>query len=82
MTGHLEHLKFCSQKISAGRFFNEEVRLRRFYLQFKAEASEKVPIRNHWRRRAVTTDLAIEAAFDFGDVLDVVDVTMSEEQQL
>src|SRR5436190_21510479 len=81
MAGHFEHLKFRSEKISSRRFFDKTVRLRRFYLQFEAEIPKKLSVRNHRRGRGMTADLTIEPIFDLGDVLDVIDVAMGEQQR-
>jgi len=81
MTGHFEHLKFCSEKIASRRFFDKKVGLRRLHLQFEAEIPKKLPVRNHRRGRGMTTDLTVEPTFDFGDVLDVIDVAVGKQQQ-
>ena len=78
MARHFEHLKFRSQKISRSRLFDEEICFGRFHFEFESEVPKKFTIRNHRCRRGVTTNLAIEAALDFGHVLDVIDVTVSE----
>src|SRR5438477_8718009 len=81
MSRHFKHLKFHSEKNSSRCFFDKKVWFGGLNFQFKAEASKKLPIRNHRRGQRMATDLAIEAAFDLGDVLDVIDVTMREQEQ-
>ena len=78
MPGHFEHLKFCAQKASSRRLFNEKVRPRRFDFQLEAEIPEKVAVRNHRLGQRMAADLAIESVLNFGDVLDVIDVAVSQ----
>jgi hypothetical protein len=81
MAWNLQHLHFQPEKISGRVFFDHEIRLDRFDLEFEAEAAKEFPIGNHRRGLSVATDWAIEAAFDFSDVLDVIDMSMREQQK-
>lgn len=82
MAGNLKHLKFNAQKIARGSFFNKEVRFRRFDFELKSEAAEKFAVRNHWCSYRVTSDLTTESSLDFRNVLNMIDVTVRQEQQL
>ena len=82
MAGHFEHLKFRSEKISRRCFLDKKIRLGRFDFQLEAEIPKKLSVRNHRRGHGMAADLAIEPAFDFGDVLDVIDVAVRQQQDL
>ncbi len=82
MSRNLKHLHFQAEKLSRGRFFNEEVRLNRFDFQLKSEAAKKFRIGNHWRGERMTTDLASKPVFNFGDVRDVIEMAVRKEQKL
>jgi len=49
MSRNFQHLHFQAEKLSRGRFFNEEVRLDRLNFQLKSEAAKKFGIGNHRR---------------------------------
>src|SRR5256885_223750 len=82
MPRHLEHLKFCSEKIAGRCFFDKEIRFGWLHFQFETEVPKKLPVRNHRLRRGMTTNRAFKVIFDFGDVLDVIDVAVGQQQHL
>jgi hypothetical protein len=82
MAGHFQHLELRAEKISLWSFFDEEIGPGRLDFQFEPEIPEKLAIGDHRLSQGMATDLAIEAAFDFGDILDVVDVTVRQKEKL
>src|SRR5207244_7336962 len=50
--------------------------------QLKTEVPEKVAIRNHWSGQWMATNLAIEAMFNLGDILNVIDVAVGQQQHV
>src|SRR5207237_10855166 len=82
MPRHFEHLKFCSEKIAGRCFLDQEIRFGWLHFQFEAEVPKKLAVRNHRLRRGMTTNRAFKVIFDFGDVLDVIDVAVGQQQHL
>ena len=78
VTRHFEHVHFQTEKISRRDFFDEEIGFDWFDLQLEAEVAKEFAIGNHRRGFGAATERATEAAFDFCNVLDVIDVAVSE----
>lgn len=81
MTWDFEHLHFKPEKTSCWCFFDQQVGLHRFDFQLESEVAKEFRIGNHRHGFRMTTDLAIEAAFDFGDIRNVIEVPVREKQQ-
>jgi hypothetical protein len=82
MAGDFQNLKIGAEEISAWRFFDENVRLHGFDLELEAEVPKKIAISNHGRGEWVTTDEAAELVLNPGDILNVIDVSVCQQQKL
>ena len=82
VTWHFQNLHLKAEKIARGRRFNQEIWLNRIDLQFEPKAPEEISIRNHRRGFRVTPDPAIKAPFYLGDIRDVVEMAVREQEQL
>ena len=81
MTGNFQHLELKTEKILAQRFLDKKIRLRWLNFEFEPEAAEKFSVRNHRRSERVAADWTIELPLDPGDILDVIDVSVSQKQE-
>lgn len=81
MAGNFQNFEIGAEKISAGCFFDKEIRFRRFDFQCEAKISKKFAIGNHGRRERMTTDRAIEPALNAGKILNVIDMPVCQEQE-
>jgi len=81
MAGNFQNLEFGAEKISGWRFFDEKIGFRRFDFEFETEAAKKFPVGNHWRGERVTTDLTAKLALDHRNILDVIDMSVCQEQK-
>ncbi len=82
MAGNFKNLKIGAEKISAWRFFDKKIRLCRFDFELEPEVAKKFAIGNHGRGDRVTADGTAELALDPGNILDVIDMPVCEEQKL
>ena len=76
MPGNFQNFKISAEKISAGRFLDEKVRLYRFDFELETKAAKKFSIGDHWRRERMTTDLAAKLPLDEGKVLNMIDMSV------
>lgn len=81
MAGNFQNLEVGAEKTSVWRFFDQKIRLYRFDLECEPEAAKKFAIGNHRRGERMTSDGTVELALDPGNVLDVIDVTVRQEQK-
>ena len=81
MAGNFENLKFCPEKFALGRFLDEKIGRDRFEIEAKPEVPEEIRIRDHGRRNRVTTNRAIKFSLNFRDIDDMIDVSVSQDQQ-
>ena len=81
MSGNFENLEFETQEISRRYFLDKEIGISRFDIHFETEAAKKFAIGDHRTGQRMTTDLATEPAFNFRNILDVIDMAVSQEQQ-
>ena len=81
MAGNFQNLEIGAEKISVWRFFDQKIRLHRFDLERKPGAAKKFAIGNHRHGERMTSDGTAELALDPGNVLDVIDVTVRQEQE-
>jgi len=80
MTRDLKDLKVQAEKIPDWRFFDQKIRFGRFDFQLKAEIAEEFPIGNHWRGQRMTSDLASKTTLNLCNVLNVIDMSVGEQQ--
>ena len=82
MTRNFQNFEIGAEKISARCFFDKEIGFCRFDFQFETKAAEKFAIGNHRGRERMTADLAAEFPLDHRKVLNVIDVSVRQEQEL
>ena len=82
MSWNFENLHFQAEKFSRRRLFDEKVRFDRLDFQLKSEAAKKFRIGNHPRGCWMAADLAMEAAFDFSHIGNVIEMAMRQQQKL
>ncbi len=81
MPGNFQNLEICAEKISAWRLLNQKIRLGRLDFECETKIAKKFPVGNHRRGERVTTNWAPELAFNPGNILDVIDMPMCQEQK-
>ena len=81
MARHFQNLEVGAEKSSVWYFFDEKIWFDGFDFQRKAEAEEKIAIRNHRGGERVRANLAAELALDLRKVLDVIDVPVCQQQK-
>ena len=81
MARYFQNLEVGTEKTSVWCFFDQKIWFDWLDFQRKPEIAKEIAIRNHRRGERVTSDLAVKLAFNFGNVLDVVDVPMCQQQQ-
>jgi hypothetical protein len=82
MTRNEQNTKRDSAKFSLGCLLNQKIRLHRFRFQKKAKLFEKIRIGDERNALSVKSNLTFEYSFYFRRVIDMVDVTVSEQQQV
>ena len=82
MAGNFENLKFGPSEFPISHFLYKKIRPDRFEVEPKTEVSEKIRIRDHRGGIRVTTYRAIKFSLNFRDMDDVIDVSVSQNQQL
>jgi hypothetical protein len=65
-----------------GSFFNQKIRLNGFRFQKEPEFFEKLGVSDKGNSISMIGDLASESSFDLGGVIDVVDMAVSDQQQV
>src|SRR5262245_57812064 len=81
MTGHFQNLEICTEKTPTWGFLDQKIRLDWFDFQREPEVPEEIAIGYHRRGERVTSDLAMKLLFDLGNVLDVIDVPVCQQQK-
>ena len=81
MAGNFQDFEISAQKISVWRFFDEKIRFHRFDLQREPEVAKKIAIGNHRCRERMTANGTAELAFNFGNILDVINMSVCQEQE-
>jgi hypothetical protein len=81
MPGDFEHLHFQAEEISRRCFFDQKVGVDGLEFELKSEAAKKLRVGNHWCRRGMASNWAVEPAFGFRDIWDVIEVSMREEEK-
>ena len=81
MSGNVQNLEIGAEKISVWRFFDEKIRFGRFDFEFETKIAKKFPFGNHRRGERVTTNRTTKLLLDPGNILDVIDMPVCEEQK-
>src|SRR5437868_15370628 len=82
MTRHLQNLHFQSEKSAARCLFDEKIRGDWLQLQLEADTAKEFPVGNHRRRRGMAADRTTKTAFQFGNVRDMIKMSVGQEEQL
>ena len=81
MARHFEYLEIGTEKTSVWCLFDEKIWFDRFDLERKPKIAKEIAIRNHGRGKRVTSDLGVKLAFNSGNVLNVIDVPVCQQQK-
>ena len=81
MAGNFENLKVCPQEFALEYFLDKKIGRDRFEIEAKTEVPEEIRIRDHGRGIGVTTYRAIKFSLNFRDINDMIDVSVSQDQQ-
>lgn len=81
MAGNFENLKICPEEFPLGCFLDEKIGRDRVEIETKPKVSEEIRIRDHGGGIRVTTYRAIKFSLNFRDIDDVIDVSVSQDQQ-
>ena len=82
MPRHLQDLHLQTDKIARWRFLDQEVGFGSFDFKFKAKITEEFGIGNHRRRFRMTTQGTPKALFDSANILNMINMAVSEQEQL
>jgi len=80
--GNKEDAKSYAAKVNLRGLLNQKIRLYRLRFQIKSQFFEKVRIGHERNTIFVKSDLAAECPFDFGCIVEMVDMTVSDQQQI
>ena len=81
MAGNFQNFKIGAEKISVRRFLDQKIRFRQFDLELEPKVAKKFAIGNHGRGQRVTTDWATKLPLNPGNILDVIDMSVRQEQK-
>jgi len=81
MAGNFENLKLCPKEFALGCLLDEKIGPDRFEIEAKTEVPEKIRIRDHGRGIRVATYRTIKFSLNLCDIDDVIDVSVSQDQQ-
>jgi hypothetical protein len=81
MAGHFQNLEICAEKISIWRLLNQKIRLRRLDFEWVTKIAKKFPVGNHRRGERVTTNWTTKLTFNPGNILDMIDMSVCQEQK-
>jgi hypothetical protein len=82
MAGDKENSKSDSAKFSFGCLLNQKIRLNRFRFQKKPELFEKIRICDERNSLSVKCNRTLEYSFYFRRVIDMIDVAVSDQQEI
>ena len=82
MARHFQNLEVGTEKSSVWCFFDQKIWFDWFDLKREPEVAKEIAIRNHGRSKRVTSDLGVKLAFNSGNVLNVIDVPVCQQQKL
>ena len=81
MARHFEHLEIDAEKILIWCFFDQKIWFDWFDFQREPEVAKKIAVRDHGRGERVTSDLGVKLVFNPRNILDVIDVTVCQQQK-
>ena len=81
MARHFQNLEVGAEKISVWCFFDQKIWFDWFDFEREPEVAKEIAIRNHGRGKRVTSDLGVKLAFNSGNVLNVIDVPVCQQQK-
>lgn len=81
MARHLQNLEVVAEKTSVWCFFDEKIWFDWFDLEREPEVPKEIAIRDHGRGKRVTSDFGVKLVFNPGNVLDVIDVPVCQQQK-
>src|SRR5262245_39734682 len=81
MARHFQNLEIRAEKISIWGLLNQKIRFDWFDFERESEVSKEIAIGDHRRGERVTSDLAVKLLFNLGNVLDVIDVPVCQQQK-
>ena len=81
MARHFQNLEVGTEKSSVWCFFDQKIWFDWFDLKREPEVAKEMAIRNHGRSKRMTSDLGVKLAFNLGNVLNVIDVPVRQEQK-
>ena len=81
MSRNFQRVHFQTEKFSLSRLFNEKIRFNRLDFQLKSKTAKEFAIGNHRRSEPVATDWTIKLSLDPGDILDVIDVSVGQQEK-
>ena len=82
MPRNFQNLEIGSEKTSTRRSRHEKIGFHRFDFEFEAKIAKKFAVGNHRRGKRVTTNWTTKLPLDSGDILNVIDMPMRQEQKL
>ena len=82
MARHVQNPEVVAEKTSVWCFFDQKIWFDWFDLKREPEVAKEIAIRNHGRSKRVTSDLGVKLAFNSGNVLNVIDVPVCQQQKL
>ena len=74
-------LEIGTEKTSVWCFFNQKIWFDWFDLEREPKVAKEIAIRNHGRGKRVTSDLGVKLPFNFGNVLNVINVPVRQQQK-
>lgn len=81
MAGHFQNLEVRTEKTSAWCCFNKKIWFDWFDFERESEVPKEIAIGDHGRGERVTSDLGVKLLFNLGNVLDVIDVPVCQQQK-
>ena len=81
MAGHVQNLEIGTEETSVWHLFDEKIWFDWFDFERESEVPKEITIRDHGRGERVTSDLGMKLAFNLGNVLNVIDVPVCQQQK-
>src|SRR5262245_40102745 len=81
MAVHFKDLELGTEKSSIRCLINDKLWLRWVDFERESEVSKEIAIRNHGPGEQVTSDFGVKLVFNPGNILDVVDVPVRQQQK-
>ena len=81
MAWNFQNFKIGAEKISVWRLFDQKIWFDRIDFELKPKVAKKFAIGNHRRSERMTADGTGELALNPGNILDVIDMSVRQEQK-